>query len=55
MWEVVKRHAGEAAWNIGILAGIGSLVTVIGLAAVGLSPSTLAHWIVSTTLDLLSF
>ncbi len=55
MLETLQRHAGETRWDIGILTGVGSLATVIGLAAIGLSPSTLVHWMVASVLQLIAF
>ncbi len=55
MLDVLKCHAGRARWDIGLVAGLGSVATVIGLAAVGLSPSTLVHWMVATALHAMAF
>jgi hypothetical protein len=50
MFDTARHRAGATTGEVCILAGLGSIATIVGLAAAGWSPTTLVHTFVAALL-----
>jgi len=47
VYDLWKHEGGASTCDAGIMTGVASLAAIVGLAAAGFSPTTLAAWVIS--------